>query len=63
MGAKNGRGWPTTSWAMNQATPAATAHWPMCQDLLRSRASRSSNDTRLRTHMRSNGPASLTARR
>ena len=31
IGAKNGVAWPTTSCAMNQATPAAIAHWPICQ--------------------------------
>ena len=48
IGAKNGVGWPKTSLASTQATPAAIAHWAICHDFARSRARRARSEVRLR---------------
>jgi hypothetical protein len=50
IGANTGAGWPARLLAMNQAMPAATAHWPMCQALLFTRSQRARTDSRLRSH-------------
>ena len=53
MGAKTGTWWWNTAVAMNQASAAATAHWPMCHALPRTRSSRVRTDTRPRRQARS----------
>ncbi len=55
-GAKNGAGWSSRCRASSQATDAATAHWPMCQDRAPSRRTRARTD--IRPRRRARGPSS-----